>query len=94
MTYRPLKSLLAATALLVVSVFMMPVLADDKDAATRINREEIQAAVMSFSDTWAAVIYEAALQLKKTSAHQQPVFTQIDSGFTTRQQASILQPVT
>ena len=65
MTYRPLKSLLAATTLLVACVFAMPSLGEDKEAATRINREEIQAAVMSFSDTWAAVIYEAALQLKK-----------------------------
>ena len=67
MTYRPLKSLLAATTLLVASVFTVPALAGDKETATRINREEIQAAVMSFSDTWASVIYEAALQLKNNA---------------------------
>ena len=37
--------------------------AQDRD---RFNREEIQAAVMSFSDTWAASIYEVALKLENS----------------------------
>ena len=51
----------------VTCIFAMPSLGDDEENAKRINREEIQAAVMSFSDTWAAVIYEAALALKKNT---------------------------
>lgn len=62
---RNLKLLFIATTLLVACVFAMPSFAKAKEDVTRIQREEIQAAVMSYSDTWAAVIYEAALQLKK-----------------------------
>ena len=58
------RPLLAVTLLLVACIIATPSLGGDDEAAMRINREEIQAAVMSFADTWASVIYEAALQLK------------------------------
>lgn len=51
----------------VACIFAMPSLGDDEENAKRINRDEIQAAVMSFSDTWASVIYEASLELKKNT---------------------------
>jgi outer membrane protein OmpA-like peptidoglycan-associated protein len=60
-----LKSLFAATLLLIACVFALPAFADEDEGAMRINREEIQSAVMGFADTWASVSYEVASQLKK-----------------------------
>ncbi len=88
-----LKSLFAATLLLIACAIALPALADEDEAAMRIKREEVQAAVMSFADTWASVAYEAASQLKKISRRRRQVFTQIDFASTTQRQPGILPPV-
>ena len=51
---------------LLASVCHFPASAQEAQEPARFNREEIQAAVMSFSDTWAASIYEVALNLEDT----------------------------
>jgi len=52
--------------LLFAGVCQLPVHAQEEQGPARFNQEEIRAAVMSFSDTWAASIYEVALKLETT----------------------------
>ena len=51
---------------MILLVCQLPVHAQEEQDLARFNREEISAAVMSFSDTWAASIYEVALKLENT----------------------------
>ena len=52
--------------ILLAGVCQLPVFAKEEQDPARFNREDIRAAVMSFSDTWAASIYEVALKLETT----------------------------